>query len=215
MSDPGASSRGPSGSAPLPPDWLGEIDLPLQTVAAETTFYRIHRLELGPVFFGPGQGRAPVYRFDSLSRRFGVLYLGFALAGALVETVLRNPARRMVPVAHVGERGVSILRCRRPLRLVTMHGAGLQAVGTDNAIATGPYDPCGAWSDALWDHPEKPDGLIYASRHDPAELCAALFERPGLAGAFGIGLAEPLLARPSELAQLLKRYRKSLDDPAR
>ncbi|MGO4843302.1 RES family NAD+ phosphorylase, partial [Rhizobiaceae sp. 2RAB30] len=61
--------------------------------------------------------------------------------------------------------------------MVIMHGAGLQSLGTDNSISTGPYGPCGAWADALWDHPDEPDGIAYLSRHDPAEVCYAVFER--------------------------------------
>jgi hypothetical protein len=51
----------------------------------------------------------------------------------------------------------SELVCRRDLRVVTLYGSVLQAVGTDNAISTGPYEPCGLWSDAFWDHPDQPD----------------------------------------------------------
>ena len=36
------------------------------------------------MFFGPGTGVPPTYRFDSASGAFGVLYIGLTLAGAVV-----------------------------------------------------------------------------------------------------------------------------------
>lgn len=56
-------------------------------------------------------------------------------AGALAETILRNPQRLMVSMTEV---------TARSLRVVRRHGIGLQ-VGTDNAVSTGPHGPsaCG------------------------------------------------------------------------
>jgi hypothetical protein len=33
------------------------------------------------------------------------------------------------------------------------------------------------WALALHQHPERPDGIRFRSRHDPSRLCAALFDR--------------------------------------
>ena len=96
--------------------------------------------------------------------------MALGLAGTLVETLLRNPRRKMVAHADIETRATSVLRCRRDLRVVRLHGAGLQILGLDNSISTGPYEPCGAWADALWAHPEAPDGLAFRSRHDPDEI---------------------------------------------
>ncbi len=178
---------------------------------AGTALYRVHRSAHGPVFFGPGAGNPPTYRFDSPGGHFGVLYVGLGMAGALVETLLRNPARRMVDHAAIAARALTVLHAGRDLRLVQAHGAGLQLLGCDNAISTGPYDPCGAWSDALWAHRAAPDGIAYQSRHDPAEICLALFERPdlGLAAGGTTNLTDMLPA----LANLLGGYGKSLSTP--
>jgi hypothetical protein len=143
--------------------------------------YRVHRSTRDPVFFGPGAGNPATYRFDSLSGTFGVFYAGLGMAGAVVETLLRNPARKMVDYAGIDSRALTLVHSGRELRLVRLHGNGLQQLGCDNAISTGPYDPCGAWSDGLWAHRSAPDGIAYQSRHDPEEICLALFERPDLA----------------------------------
>ena len=200
--------RGPKGVAPSPPSWLGEIRLPIETMPAGTVFHRIHRTTLDPVFFGPGAGVPPTYRFDSGSGRFGVLYVGLSRACALAETLLRNPHRLMVATAEIADRAAAELICHRALRVVKLYGAGLQTVGTDNAISTGPYEPCGLWSDALWDHSDRPDGIVYHSRHDSDQLCVALFQRPDME--FEIRSTRPLITMSKEVAALLERYSKSL-----
>lgn len=70
------------------------------------------------------------------------------------------------------------------------------------------YEPCGAWANALWRHAHQPDGNAYQSRHDPAQICLALFERPDLAlqaGPFG-----RLTDQLPTVAKLLSAYGKSI-----
>lgn len=205
---PAPVTRGPAGAAPPPPVWLAGRSLPLDLLPAGTVLHRIHRAARGPVFFGPGPGHPPTYRFDSASSRFGVLYVGLSRAGAVAETLLRNPQRLMVGVSEITDRAATELACRAELRVVKLYGSGLQAVGTDNAISTGPYEPCGLWADALWDHPDHPDGIAYQSRHDSSEICLALFDRLG--PAFDIRSTRPLTALSHEIAALLDGYGKSL-----
>ena len=200
--------RGPKGVAPPPPSWLSGIRLPIEVLPAGTVFHRIHRMTLDPVFFGPGVGVPPTYRFDSRSGQFSVLHVGSSRAGAIAETLLRNPHRLMVATAEITDRGATELTCRRAVRVVKLYGAGLRTVGTDNAISTGPYEPCGLWSDALWSHSDNPDGVAYQSRHDSNELCIALFQLPDMD--FEIKPARPLMAMLNEVAALLDRYGKSL-----
>lgn len=184
------------------------MTLPLDVVPAGAALARVHRKSDHPVFFGPGPGKAPTWRFDSPSGAFGVFYVGMGLAGALLETLLRNPRRKMVAHGDVTSRASSELRCSRDLRLVRLHGPGLQRLGCDNAISTGPYDPCGAWADALWAHPEAPCGIAYPSRHDEREICLAIFERPGLhfTATAPIDLTDQL----PKLASILGEYGKSI-----
>lgn len=204
-----AGGRGPSGSSPPPPAWLPTARLPLLRLPAQSSLVRVHRLEHHPVFFSPGTGRAPAGRFDSPSGAFGVLYLAQSLDGAFAETVLRNPQRRLVDLSEIAGRAVSVLDLSRATRLVDLREAGLQALGTDNAISTGPYGPCGAWADALHAHPDAPDGIAYSSRHDPGQLCIVLFSRADL----GLGILSgptPLADLLDEVASLLRRYGKGL-----
>lgn len=200
--------RGPSGAAPTPPAWLKTKPLPIDVLPAGKILHHIHRLTLSPVFFGPGKGMPPINRFDSASGRFGVLYLGVSRSGALAETILRNPQRLMVAASEITSRAATELSVDRDLRIVQMHGTGLQALGTDNAISTGPYEPCGQWADALWDHADRPDGLAYQSRYNPSETCIALFERPDLT--LDIQATRLLTGMLKGVAALLDGYGKSI-----
>nr|WP_246252611.1 RES family NAD+ phosphorylase [Mesorhizobium camelthorni] len=150
-------------------------------------------------------------RFDSASGRFGVLYAGLTLRGALAETLVRNPQRLMVAMTDIVGRSASGLVSDRPLRIVRLYGSGLQTVGTDNAISTGPYEACGLWSDALWDHPDRPDGLAYQSRHDSSEICLAMFEKADVRlKAKG---THPLSGMLGDVAVVLDSYGKSVSPP--
>ena len=201
--------RGPAGSAPLPPPWLTMASLPLQEIAAGSTLVRVHRLGLSPVFFSPGPGKPAIGRFDSLSGSFGVLYMAQSLEGAFAETVLRNPHRQLIDPAEISNRAVSVLAVSRTVRLVEMRGRGLQVLGTDNAVSTGPYGPCGAWSDALFSHKDQPDGIAYASRYDPGQVCIALFSRADIRLEVVSG-PTPLAGMAAEVSDLLRRYGKGL-----
>jgi hypothetical protein len=177
---------------------------------APLVFARIHRSVHSPIFFSPGLGQPPLGRFDSLTGLFGVLYMAFSPEGALAETLLRNPARRTVGLSEVAARSLSLLGPSRPINLVRMNGPGLQALGLDNAITTGPYEPCGRWADALFVHRDRPDGIAYPSRHDPDQLCVALFSRADVT-MIAIGDPVPLTERLAEMAAILRRYGKGLD----
>jgi hypothetical protein len=119
--------RGPSGVAPFPPASLASTKLPIDILPAETPLYRAHPTTHGPIFFGPGPCAPATYRFDSASGAFGVLYVALGLAAALVETLLRNPRRKMVALADIEMRATSVLRCRRDLQVVRLHGAGCRS----------------------------------------------------------------------------------------
>lgn len=208
---------GPSGTAPLPPEWLAARALPLVRFRRGTRFFRVHRVDHDAVFFGPaidpetGQRPRPTHRFDSLTGAFGVLYLSKHLEGAFAETLLRNPQRRFVSETNVVSRAVSELTCDCDLKLVDLRSRGLSHVGTTNAISTGPYTPCWTWSDYLWSHRDQPDGIAYASRHNPRQICYAIFERPGTV--FTAAAPTVFAQMMPMVKELLRRYEKILVKP--
>jgi len=198
----------------LPPAWLAARSLPIIKVPQGTPLFRVHQSAHGAIFFGPavdpatGTRQQPTYRFDSLSGGFGVLYAGEQFEGAFVETVLRNPQLRFVSEGYVSLRAVSELTCSRELRLVDLHGRGLSRVGATNAISTGPYAPCWAWSDYLSSHRDQPDGIAYASRHNPRQICYAIFERAD--STFTAASPTDFTSMLPMIKGLLRRYDKIL-----
>ena len=204
------SRRGPSGAPRPPPDDLASLPLPIQELPSGAGFSRIHRTSHTPIFFSPGRGKPPAGRFDSASGAFGVLYGAETFAGAFIETVLRNPARRLIGMGEIESRSLAVIGTGRTTSLVDLRGDGLQKLGLDAAIFTGPYEICGRWADALFQHPERPDGILYRSRHDPGQTCIAWFERTDLG--LTPGSASVLLTRMlAEIGVLLRRYGKALD----
>jgi RES domain len=49
-------------------------------------------------------------------------------------------------------------------------------LGLDGRICTGSYAVAQAWSDALRRHPEKPDGILFPSRHELSLPSCAIFD---------------------------------------
>jgi hypothetical protein len=158
----------------------------------------------------PGPGRLPLGRFDSNSGGFGVLYTARSFAGAFVETILHNVARQPIGLHAIIDRAVTTLVANRAVGLVDLCGPGLARLGLDSAIFTGPYSPCGLWADALFAHPDRPDGIMYPSRHDPSETCVAWFERDDLR-LTPTADAIPLRSRLAEVDRLMTRYGKALE----
>lgn len=202
--------RGPSGVAPPPPSDLSATALPIASLQAATAFIRIHRIGRGAVYFSPGSGRPALGRFDSITGSFGVLYTALSFAGAFAETILHNVVRQPIGLHAIIDRAVTTLVANRAVRLVDLRGAGLAQVGLDSAIFAGPYAPCGLWADALFAHQDRPDGIMYPSRHDPSATCVALFEHDNMR-LMPAGEATPLRSLLTEVDRLMVRYGKALE----
>lgn len=165
---------------------------------------------IGGIFFGPGDRSKPTYRFDSPTGSFGVLYIAPALDGAVIETLLRSPQQRMVSRTDIEKRAVSKLEAGRPMRLVKAHGCHLSMIGATSALFTGRYDHCREWSDALFLHPDAPDGILYPSRHNPDAFCIALSERRDVL--LATTSTTPLMRVP-QVFNILNRHGKSVSHP--
>ncbi len=98
-------------------------------------------------------------RFDSPTRRYGVLYVAETLDGALIETFGRVLGRRVLQLGDVRSRHLATVSATRPLRLVDLTGRGLSLIGADASLAAGrDYEVTQAWSRVLYEHPDRPDG---------------------------------------------------------
>lgn len=197
---------GRPGPHPEPPDDLAQRRLPL--LRAERSWLRIHRLIHAPLFFG----RSGNNRFDAPAREYGVLYAASDEHCAFIETFGHATGVRFITATNVRAYGLARVEISRPLSLVDLTGAGLAHLGADERLCAGDYAVAQRWSLALWQHPARPDGLYYRSRHDPSRLCVALYDHVEgvLATTHLGGLADP--ARADRLADLLATYRFGLID---
>lgn len=191
-----------------PPSEPLEGALPITTMAADSKWWRIHRTEQSPVFFGPAPGRPPTYRFDAPGGEYRILYLGQSLSAAFVETLLRNPRIPFIERSELEERSVAVLTNQHPLKLVDLRGGGLSQVGVDNRLTTGSYEVAGRWALALWRHSDSPDGILYRSKHDPNHICAAIFDRGRCD--FVVATTTPLMDVPHHWAPILGAHGKGI-----
>jgi len=169
----------PPEAHPLPPDDLAARQLPL--VPRAGPWVRLHQGRYDPVFFGrTGRNRfdAPWLPSGAGEPSFGVLYLAEDAFGAFIECFGRPTGTRVVAAEQLRQYHLAEFRLERPLHLVDLTGEGLARIGADEALCTGPYEVSQAWALALWQHPSRPEGILYRARHDPARLCVAAFDRP-------------------------------------
>lgn len=194
----------PPSPGPLPPADFASRELPLETIPDGARLTRIHRSDLGPLFFGSTGGN----RFDDPAQSYGVCYLSTTLEGAFAETCLRSVGARFVALTFLEARSFSEIEVTARLHLVSFHGPGLAQIGATGAVTSGPHVVAQQWSRAIHDHPAAPDGIAYRSNHDNGEICVALFERAG--DRLAPGNSQPMTIDSVRLAELLARYKVGL-----
>lgn len=166
------------GRHPAPPTGGYTGSLAIQRVSKNHTWFRLYRAKYDPLHFGETR-RA---RFDAANGEFGVLYVARQIAGAFIETLVRN-GRRDISEARLESFHVAEVTASRGLKLVDLAGKGLVRMGVDARLNTGDYRIAQRWSSTFFAHPDTADGILYPSRYDPRQHLAALFDR-----------AKPLLA---------------------
>lgn len=190
---------------PEPPPDLDKRGLTLRMLSVGTELWRIHDLLHGAIWFGPGDGCPPAHRFDAPRGEFRVCYVGLSPEASFAETFLRNPGQRLLDFSLVASRSLTSLTTTRLLRVAQLHGPEMARLGATAEVAHGPrYALSRRWAHALWSHPQRPDGILYTSRHDDSEHCLALFRdrcEDGLVEA-----EREALLRAKVLPTMLDRY---------
>jgi hypothetical protein len=111
--------------------------LSIQTLHAGHILHRAHNATLGAVFFGPGAGNPPLYRFDSPDGLYGVCYLGVTEEAAFVEGVLHCAVpRRIISEKTLANRAISAVHLREDIRAVRLYGPYLVGNGATAAVVT-------------------------------------------------------------------------------
>lgn len=174
--------------------------LPIVTRGRGAVFWRVHRREHAPLWFGPSRGTPPRGRFDAPAGEFGVCYFGESTDVAVLETLVRG-SRRVLDRTGLEARAVSTVAAREPMRFLQFEGAGLArlGIGAEHAHAAA-YADCQQMALDLFNaHPDV-DGIQYRSRWDNSLLCWAVFERalPRLyPPARAVWLGEPGVLEPT------------------
>lgn len=204
------SEKTPPGPPPAPPANLSTRKLPLRALEAGTLLYRIHRGGHDPLHFGRHEDPVRRHRWDSPGARYGVCYAAMSGEIAFAESLLRDLTLEAVHEDDLRTRCLALLEVRGTLRLVEMNGRHLRRLGADASVVHASYDVTWAWSAALRDHPDAPDGIRYRARHDDSGYSVALFDRAreALHVLQSTPLTDPSLA--ADLARWLDRYQVGL-----
>jgi hypothetical protein len=150
-------------------------------------------------------GSPSTHRFDDPQGRFRVCYLGTTIEICFAETFLCNPPVRILALGDLAARSIATMQVRHELILVPLHGPNLARLGVTAEVASGnDYVQSQAWSRALWEHADQPDGIAYRSRHDDSALYVGVFDRAK--DRLEVISEQPLTSDYQRFAVLLNRY---------
>lgn len=203
---------------PTPPPDFATRPLPLITVDfAARPLYRVHRNIHGPVYFNKPSVSTTRYRFDapagtSGAAEFGVLYGGFSLASCVFETIVRDrfasvSAPLLIEAQEFDERSITrvVAEPARPLRLADFTQSLAPFGGSTLVMAVNDYEGPNLWSQAVYGHVERLDGIYFHSRYS-GEPCVAIYDCVGIAQSGG---PVPVLYSPG-IDDFLTKYQIAL-----
>ncbi|WP_404385920.1 RES family NAD+ phosphorylase [Knoellia locipacati] len=169
---------------PDPPDPITPLVESWPAGTSLHTCYEVRPDGAGAGFWAPPPGAPPrTYRFSDFGAPYvPVLYAGESQETAVAETILRNAVTGgRITRAEYARRALARLTPTRDLRLASLRGPGLAALGvtarylTDTEPFTQVYQRTVRWAEKI--HTQHPDldGLIWMSRPRNTEACLLLF----------------------------------------
>ena len=159
---------------PLPPEDFNCLTLPTSTVS-KRDYYRLNNSSYDSAIYFDKSGDG---RFDEPSLSYGICYVGESLEAAFIECFGRDLGIRFVSEELLRMRNLFVINSQRKLKLVNLFGSGLAQLGMDSRVTGGgDYELSRRWSEAIYNHPNRVDGIRYYSRHDNTRLCCGLFDR--------------------------------------
>ena len=159
---------------PPPPEDFNCLTLPISTVS-KRDYYRLNNSSYDSAIYFDKSGDG---RFDEPSLNYGICYVGESLEAAFIECFGRDLGIRFVSEELLRMRNLFVINNQRELKLVNLFGSGLAQLGMDSRVTGGGgYDLSRSWSEAIYNHPDRVDGIRYYSRHDNTRLCCGLFDR--------------------------------------
>lgn len=157
-------SRSNVSCAPLP----NRLDIVEINLAAYCRIYQARHPN--PLGYGKSRSRFADPRQLTDDERFGVLYLGENPEVCFVEAILRNLAVGslgpfFLTRTELEQFMLAQISSLSPLRLVDLRGEGPARMRIPTDAVRGQDHALGmAYALAFYQHPEKPDGLLYRSR---------------------------------------------------
>jgi RES domain-containing protein len=166
------------GDHPLPHTELSAQNPLIFTLPTGGLLYRHYQKISNPIHFG----KTGAYRFDDPDCPnlgcFGVLYVGADPECCLLESCGSTTGVPAVSGAYLNARAIAKIELTEPLRFIDLvSDGGLASIGADGRLVTGSYRVAQRWSAALRQHPCKPDGIRYRSRHAPERIAYSIYER--------------------------------------
>lgn len=149
---------------------------PLTAVPVSRALWRLHRKDLGAIWFGP---RAEALgRFDDPALGYGVLYLGETPGVTVLETLVRGTSRCIVSRQKWKNCSILRVRLKEKLQVLQFEGKRLPefGIGAERAHSS-EYEECQALSAEVHASLPDVDGIQFRSRWDPSCLCWAVFDR--------------------------------------
>jgi hypothetical protein len=191
-----------SAEFPLPNPELSNRTLPRRR--PPKTLVRLSRQEYPNPIFWSTKG---IYRFDSPTARYGVLYTANSLEGAILEVLGdRWLEHRAISEELLRSYNLVKLTIATGLWLVNTLGSNLVFAGIDARLfASTDYEKTQAWGRAFMEHPQNFDGILYHSRKNPRQLNCAFFETETAQKAITILDTVPLIDT-NGLYPILERY---------
>lgn len=174
----------------------------LPTFSTRETCYRLNSQDFSSSLYFDRTGKG---RFDSPDQGYGILYVGADVYASWIECYGRIHGAKGVSEAALKQRNLYAIDSKRELILADLTGNGLVKIGADARLSSGSYAVARQWAQAIYDHPQKVDGLRYRSRHDDERYCYGIFDR--CANELQEkNLGNLLEANPSLLAEILGCY---------
>jgi hypothetical protein len=157
--------------------------LVLTTIESGRTFGHLYfEWHPDPLGYGKTPSRFSDPQRRKAANRFGVLYLGESLKVCFLEAILRDQRNGVVGNYPIEETELRIrlyakIEIVEPLRVVELRGDGPIRMGVPSDVARSTRQALArAWSLAFHNHPQAPDGIIYASRLNE-ETNLAIYDR--------------------------------------
>lgn len=157
---------------PNPPANFYTIKLPI--INQKLVLYRFSKSGRDPLSFC----KENLFRFNAPAMEFGISYFSKSIRGAFAERFLWMTGTKWISEEEIKKNYLAVFASTVPLKLVNLTGKGLPLIGADNRLCSGDdYSKSQQWSLSIWQHNEKPDGILYEARHDPSQRSIALYER--------------------------------------